>query len=123
MKLDNKETAYFTSRRDGGFGDADIYQINFEESTQLIIYCRIKYSGLEKAELKDLQLSMYNNDSGKMEGVFRPNKNYLTMVLVASLDKSYKLIIESPNTEPTIKNIVFTKDTKEIDIEVSRKLK
>ena len=123
MKLDDKETAYFTSRRDGGFGDADIYQINFEESSQLIIYCRIKYSGLEKSELKDLQLSMYNNENGKMEGIFRPNKNYLTMVLVASLDKPYKLIIESPNTEPVIKNMVFTKDTKEIDVEVSRKLK
>ncbi len=123
MKLDDKETAYFTSRRDGGYGDADIYRINFEESTQLIVYCRVKYSGLEKDELKDLQLSMYNNESGKMEGLFRPNKNYLTMVLVVSLDKPYKLIIESPNTEPVIKNIVFTKDTKEIDVEVSRKLK
>lgn len=123
MKLDDKETAYFTSRRDGGYGDADIYQINFEESSQLIVYCRIQYSGLEKDELKDLQLSMYNNESGKMEGLFRPNKNYLTMVLVVSLDKSYKLIIESPNTEPVIKNIVFTKDVKEIDIEVSRKVK
>jgi hypothetical protein len=123
MKLDDKETAYFTSRREGGYGDADIYQINFDESTQLVIYCRIKYSGLEKTELKDLQLSMYNGENGRMEGIFRPNKNYMTMVLVAALNKPYKLIIESPNTEPVIKNIVFESTTKEIEIEVSRKLK
>lgn len=123
MKLDDKQTAYFTSRRDGGYGDADIYQINFEESTQLIIYCKISYVGLEKSELKELQLSMYNNENGKMEGLFRPNKNYFTMVLVATLNKPYKLVIESPNTEPVIKNIVFTQEIKEIDIEVSRKLK
>jgi hypothetical protein len=123
MKLDDKETAYFTSRREGGYGDADIYEINFDESTQLVIYCRIKYSGLEKGELKDLQLSMYNTENGRLEGVFRPNKNYMTMVLVAALNKPYKLIIESPNTEPVIKNIVFESTTKEIEIEVSRKLK
>lgn len=123
VKLDDKETAYFTSRRDGGYGDADIYQINFDESAQLVIYCRIKYSGLEKSELNGLQLSLYNNETGKMEGIFRPNKNYMSMVLVASLNKPYKLIIESPNTEPVIKNIVFESTTKEIEVEVSRKLK
>lgn len=122
-KLDDKETAYFTSRREGGYGDADIYQINFGESSQLVIYCKIKYAGIEKIELKDLQLSMYNNENGKMEGLFKPNKNHLTMVLVATLNKPYKLVIESPNTEPVIKNLVFTQDTKEIEIEVSRKLK
>jgi hypothetical protein len=124
MKLDDKPVAFFSSRREGGFGDADIYQVNFEESTQLIIYCRIKYVGLEKDELRDMQLSMYDNENGKLEGIFRPNKNYMSMVLVATLNKPYKLILESPNTEPVIKNIIFTEgNEKEMEIEVSRKLK
>jgi hypothetical protein len=124
MKLDDKPVAFFSSRREGGFGDADIYQVNFDESTQLIIYCTIKYAGLEKDELRDMQLSMYDTENGKLEGLFRPNKNYMSMVIVATINKPYKLILESPNTEPVIKNIVFTENFgKEMELEVSRKVK
>jgi hypothetical protein len=123
MKLDDKETAFFSSRRDGGYGDADIYQINFDESTQLVIFCQIKFAGLEKNDLKDLQLSLIDTESGKLEGIFRPNKNYMSMVLVASINRPYKLIIESSNIDPVIKNTTFTENDKEISIEVERKVK
>lgn len=123
MKLDDKPIAFFSSRREGGFGDADIYQVNFEESTQQIVYCKLKYAGIEKNELKDVQLSMIDLENGKLEGVFRPNKTYMAMVLVATVNKPYKLLLEGPTIEPVIKNIVFTSNDKEIEIEVSRKVK
>lgn len=123
MKLDDKETAFFTSRRDGGFGDADIYQINFNESSQIIIHSKINFTGLTKDDVKDIQLSMYNGLTGDLEGIFRPNKNLLSMILIANINKPYKLIMEGKSIDPIIKTVTFTENDKEFDFEVVKKLK
>jgi hypothetical protein len=122
MKLDDKPIALFSSRREGGFGDADIYEINFEESTQLIIYCKLN-SSLEKDDLKDVQLSLFDTESGKLEGIYRPNKNYFALVLVVTDSKPYKLILEGSKIDPIVKNIVFTPADRDMTLEVTGKTK
>jgi hypothetical protein len=121
-KLDDSQTAMFTSRREGGMGDADIYEINFSESTQLIAYCKFN-TQIDKNELKDLQLSIYDMESGRLEGKYKANKNYLSMVVVTQKDKMYKVIIEGANIEPIVKNMVFTDKDKELNFELLRRIK
>lgn len=118
IKIDNQETALFASRRDGGYGDADIYQLNFDENPQIVIHCTLKYPDLTKEELKDMQLSMYDALTNNNEGIFRPNKNLMTMILVASTNKPYKLIIEGKAIEPIIKTTSFTENDHELEIEL-----
>jgi hypothetical protein len=122
MKLDDSETAMFSSRRSGGFGDADIYEVNFRESTQLVAYCRINTS-IDKEELKDLQLSLYDAETGKLEGLFRPNKNYMAFVLVATKNKPYRIILEGAGIDPLVKRKIFTDEDKEFSIELTGKAK
>jgi len=120
MKLDDKDIAMFASRRDGGFGDADIYEVNFEETSEMVIYCRIK-SGKENDSLyKDMQLSLYDYVTGKLQGLYRPNKTYKSMVLVVEKDKPYKMILEGSMIDPVIKKVWFTNE-KETEFEVKAK--
>lgn len=121
-KLDDKNVALFTSRREGGFGDADIYEVNFDESTQTTIYCRFNTDKIaDKKSIKDLQLSLYDVETGKLEGLFRPNKEYLTMVLVATINKQYKMIVEGTGLEPVLNKTTFKGSDKEISIELNSK--
>lgn len=122
VKLDDQQSAMFTSRREGGYGDADIYEMNFNETTQLITYCKF-ISSLNNSELKDLQLSIYDVETGKLEGKYKPNKNYMSMILVTTKDKMYKLIIEGSSIEPIVQNMIFTDKDKEISFELSKKIK
>ncbi|MBA3683365.1 MAG: PD40 domain-containing protein [Bacteroidetes bacterium] len=122
IKTADQQNALFTSRREGGYGDADIYQTNFNETTQLITYCKFT-SDVPKSELKDLQLLVYDVESGKLEGKYRLNKNYMSMVLVTTYNKMYKIIIECEGIEPIVKNIVFTPDNKEMNFELFKSTK
>lgn len=122
MKLDDAQTAMFTSRRPGGFGDADLYQVNFTESTEMVVYCKLT-TVIDKSELKDIQLSLYDTDSGKLEGKYKPNKNNMTLILTANKEKQYKLIIEGNSIEPIVKNLMFTDNDKEMNFELLRRIK
>jgi tetratricopeptide (TPR) repeat protein len=122
IKMEDPNKALFTSRREGGFGDADIYKIDFTESTQVVVYCKVA-TDMDKNDLKDLQMSCYDAETGVLEGIYRPNKNYMTMILVMTKDKPYKLIMEGNNIEPVIKKRTFTSEDKEFNMEVSRKMK
>ncbi|MGZ3900426.1 MAG: TolB family protein [Bacteroidia bacterium] len=122
IKMDDPQKALFTSRRDGGFGDADLYQVDFRESSQVVIYCKLM-TDIDKTELKDLQMSCYDAETGQLEGIYRPNKNYMTMILVMTKDKPYKMILEGSTIEPIIKKMTFVNGDKEMDIEVSKKNK
>lgn len=122
IKLKDQQSALFTSRREGGYGDADIYSMNFNETTQLVTYCKF-VSTMDKSELKDLQLTIYDVESGKLEGKYRPNKNYMSMVLVTTKDKMYKVIIEGGSIEPLVKNMIFTEKDKEMSFELLKRIK
>ena len=59
----------------------------------------------------------------KLEGKYKPNKNYMSMILVTTKDKMYKLIIEGSSIEPIVQNMIFTDKDKEISFELSKKIK
>jgi hypothetical protein len=124
IKLDGGDHAMFTSRREGGYGDADIYQVNFNESTQTTLYLRFNIDKLtDKSEAKHLVLTMYDELDGRVLGVYRPHREYLSVVLVADIDKKYKMIIETEGCEPIIGHYTFTSADKEMTIELHDKLK
>lgn len=123
MKLGNERSALFASRRDGGFGDADIYEIDLSANEPLVIYCRVNAGTLDTAQIKNLQLSLYSIESGKLEGLFRPGKGKLNMILVAVKEREYKLIVEGTNIEPVVRTVNFTEDKKDLFIDLKEKLK
>ncbi|MDF2451998.1 MAG: outer membrane protein [Bacteroidota bacterium] len=124
VKHGDNGQAFFASRRVGGYGDADIYEVNFNESTQLIIYGNINTNKIEdKTILNDLRLSVYDSETGVLEGVYRPNKNYMTFILVALKNKPYRILVEGKSIDPVIRYVNFSDTDKEISIEVNKRLK
>jgi hypothetical protein len=120
--MEDEESALFTSRREGGFGEADIYQINFNESTQTTVLLRINTEKIsDKAALNDIQVSLYDSETGRLEGLYRPNREYMTLVMVASVNKTYKMILEGAGLEPIITKVVFNGVDKEISVDVNKK--
>jgi hypothetical protein len=122
MKLSDDKSALFASRRDGGLGDADIYEVDLSANDPLVIYCRVNGSLVDTSKVKNLQLSLYSIESGKLEGIFRPGKGRLNMVLVAMKEREYKLILEGSNIEPVVKTISFNEAQKEMVIDLKEKL-
>jgi len=123
VKLSDDKSALFASRRDGGFGDADIYEIDLSANEPLVINCKINPGSIDISRVKNLQLSLYNIETGKLEGIYRPGKGRLNMVLVTIKDKAYKLILEGSNIEPVVETVSFNETKKELTIDLKEKLK
>lgn len=121
IKVDYRERGYFTSNRPGGTGGSDIYQVDFRQSPEQVVYCKLYIDKRDSAATKDLHLSLFNYDSEKNEGIYRPNKNYMTMVLLASRNKPYKVVLEGVNIRSVTKSVIFTEAQKELTFELTMK--
>lgn len=113
--------AYFTSRREGGYGDADLYEVNFDDADKVIVYCKLVLEPLIQEDLEGLQISLFNEKSGKLEGLYIPNKNYMTIVLLAVKDQAYTLKAEAKGVRYIRETISFNGTNKELTIELKRK--
>lgn len=121
VKLRDRNFGYFASRREDGYGDTDLYEVNFDESSKEIIYCKINTNGLNDAELEGLQLSLYNSKTGKREGLYTPNKKYRTSILLVTKGASYQLKAEGKYIATTFKQILIDETAKELTMEVNKK--
>ena len=67
--------AYFSSFREGGMGDQDIYIIELEnaEEKALVIYKGRAVSASGKV-VKDIVITVYDESTGEVTGEYRPNK-------------------------------------------------
>lgn len=120
-KAGNSKQAFFTSRRAGGFGDADIYSVDFNESSQVIVYLRFNYEEIgPKENLADLKLTLFDSETGKLEGSYKPNHEYVSMVLPLTVDKNYKMLVESKSIRPIVNVTSFSAEEKEITITLKK---
>lgn len=120
-KVKNSNQAFYTSRRNGGFGDADIYSVDFNESSQVIVYLKFNYTEIgAKENLLDLKLTLFDSETGKLAGIFKPNHEYVSMVLPVTVNKDYKMLIESKNIRPIINITSFSAAEKEISITLKK---
>lgn len=121
FKPKDSNIAYFTSRREGGYGDADIYQVNFSESTMLIANCRLLLVDSSSAKhFNDLSLSLVNKKTQKLEGIYKPNKEYGTTILLVEKNKAYELHCETPSGYHLIKDVTFNDQQKELIIDLKK---
>jgi hypothetical protein len=116
----NDHQAYFSSRREGGMGDMDIYKINFSQSTRLIVYCKFT-SDVPAGQLKDIQLSLFDSDTGELKGLYHPNMEYMKTILLVTKGDIYEMRVEGENIEPVEQKVTFTDKDKELLVELKGK--
>lgn len=122
MKEKGKPEGYFTSRRAGGFGDADIYEVDFSKSTMLIAYCKVFSGDSSKVENSEVDISLYDAKTGVLEGSYKPSRETGGTIILAAKDRPYRLIIESEGYRTIEHSLIFTNTNKEVVFYLNKQL-
>ncbi|MES2679455.1 MAG: hypothetical protein V4635_06195 [Bacteroidota bacterium] len=120
IKQEDANRGYFTSRREGGYGDADIYEVNFSESTKVIVYCKVN-TDKSNDKPEDLTVTLYNLKTGKLEGSYSSNKEYKNVILLVTRNQPYEIRFESGSNKTTIRQDSFDEKNNELNIDLTRK--
>jgi hypothetical protein len=91
------DLAYFTSRRAGGYGEADIYEVHFNKSTRIIAYYRITLP--PGATPEDAQLKLIDPLTGATEGLYTVRAGNPVGIMLATKGKQYELQVEGDRLE------------------------
>jgi hypothetical protein len=121
FKTHDADRCFFTSRRQDGLGDADIYSVNFGESTRVIVYCRIDAGDIENEKLEDVTISLIDAATGTLEGLYNPRPGYRNIILLATKNKAYELVVEGENIAPVSRMVSFNNGKREIMVELKNK--
>jgi hypothetical protein len=121
FRTNDADRCYFTSRRQDGVGDADIYDVNFGASTRVIVYCRIDAGAIENEKLEDVTISLNDASTGTLEGLYNPRPGYRNIILLATKNKPYELVVEGENISPITRKVMFDNTKREILLEFKSK--
>lgn len=99
-------TGYFSSARPGGFGDQDLYSVEF-------VY-RKAYTVVLKSEVRSIfdeplsaVITIIDESTRTIEGVYRTNSSTGKFIAVLHPVTQYKVIIECPGYESVIDELLF----------------
>ncbi len=99
-------TGYFSSARPGGFGDQDLYSVDF-------VY-RKDYTVVVKSEVRSIfdealpaVITIIDESTRQIEGVYRSNSSTGKFIAVLHPVTQYKVIIECPGFESVIDELLF----------------
>src|SRR5205823_1913017 len=113
-------TAFFTSRREGGFGDADIYEARFNHSTHWIARYYL-HAGSTRAPNDELQISLIDPQTGALEGLYNLRKGYSSGILLVEKRKKYELRAEGGQFEPLIIPVSFQDNQTDVQLNLKSK--
>jgi hypothetical protein len=91
---------YVTALREGGYGDLDLYRVNFNtvDERQTVISGILKI-GDSKANLDDIYISVMDLDTDQEYGSYLPNPKSMRYVIILPKGK-FNLLVEIPGFEP-----------------------
>lgn len=123
FEVDDATEGYFSSNRAGGFGSMDIYQIRFTESKYKIVKGFLKFpdADIKESTLEQIKLTVYDDETGKLAGIYRPNKHYKTFIMFLEKNKSYKIVTEGAHIEPHISYMTLNEDQNEFVVDLKEK--
>lgn len=89
----NGNTGYFSSERKGGFGQADIYKVNFlsNNNNYTVISCHL--ADEEGNPIEGGRIELLDSATNKIIGTYKSNKYTGNFILIVEPDKQYDLSI------------------------------
>ena len=89
------KVGYYSSSRDGGFGDQDIYKVILkDEFTKQHVLKAIVNDKKGKTPLS-AKITLIENESKKVQGIYKSNDNTGKFIMLVDPEKSYNVIVES----------------------------
>jgi len=106
--------AYFSSERQSGFGLQDIYELVFDEANTIIYRGEIITPGMEENEIATVTL--FNDESGKIEGRYQVDPETSSFVLAVNTNKNYTILVEAKGYQTYEQPIFFKEGTANSEI-------
>lgn len=87
-------TGYISSDRTGGLGETDIYKVNLHEN-DLQYGVRSGYVRSDKGAPVDARITLIDNSTNKVTGIFKSNHFTGKFILLMVPDRDYTVLVES----------------------------
>jgi outer membrane protein OmpA-like peptidoglycan-associated protein len=92
----DKKHAYYSSSKEGGFGDKDIYEITFadQEEADLTVYSGV-VNNINGTVPDGVQITVTDNATGELIGTYTPNSSTGKYVFILKPGKNYNIAYEA----------------------------
>lgn len=115
----NGQRGYYSSLRDDGYGNTDIYEIDTRFGDNDL---KVKTGLLFKNNiLGKAKITLLDNETNKVSGIYNSNPKTGKFILVMNPLKSYKAIIQEEGFKPVVMDLVpmaFEKEEKDLIIKL-----
>ncbi len=109
----NSKKAYFTSFREGGLGEKDIFIVTYldkKETALTLVQGTVLYNDTKPA--KDVVITVTDNANGKLIGTFYPNSKTGKFLYILTPGRNYNITYETPGHLYYSDNINIPKNSK-----------
>lgn len=103
----NGNTGYYSSAKKGGFGDQDIYTINYLEKSLKQSVVNATIPEIVGANLV-AKVSLLDYKSEEIVGIFSPRADDGSFIFLVDPNVKYKLVIEVEGFDERIQELIFT---------------
>jgi outer membrane protein OmpA-like peptidoglycan-associated protein len=108
----DKTKAYYSSFKEGGLGEKDLYIISFPDQSQTpLVVVRGKILDSENKVPNGVEITVTNNETGKVLGVYKPNKSTGNYLFVLVPGKNYNISYEADGFMFYSENRIVSKKT------------
>lgn len=105
--------AFFSSERVGGFGLQDIYEIDYNEQSTIILKGQLTADKIQIP--RGALITLMNEESGNIEGFFQTNTDDGDFVLALSTNKKYTMLVEATGFESVEKSLFYGAELNGLD--------
>lgn len=99
-------TGYFSSARQGGFGQQDLYSVDFVYRRQVTIV--VKGSVLDEEDIPiQATITVIDESTREVQGIYRTNRNNGRFIAVLHPVTQYKVLIEANGYDSVIDELIF----------------
>lgn len=104
------QNSFYSSRRDGGFGQSDIYQVRFpEKSYDFEVVNSLVMTEGDSSRPLSARITLFDLETMKIQGMYRTNKLTGKCILLATPGKRYKVVVEAEGCYPWTEELEFGK--------------
>ena len=91
----NGKVGYYSSSREGGLGGQDIYKVILKDEMVKWHVLNAKITVNDKEELPISKITLIENESKKVKGIYKPNSLSGKFIMLIDPEKTYNIVIEA----------------------------
>ncbi len=107
----DKQIAYYTSLREGGYGEKDNYKITFTDRKESALALQ-KGTVLDNngSPARNAKITITDNETGKVVGVYHPNEKTGKYLFILTPEKSHNILYEADSSLFYSENVYIPKE-------------